>query len=78
MSKRKRGRVAKAQASSKVRPKTARSGEPSRRANSKQARVLQRCAGRAAPPSQRLRPALAGSHTRCGGFLLLWCARSSR
>jgi hypothetical protein len=40
MSKRKRGRVAKAQASSKVRPKTARGGEPSRRANSKQARVL--------------------------------------
>ena len=40
MSNRKRGRVAKAQASSKVRPKTARGGEPSRRANSKQARVL--------------------------------------
>jgi hypothetical protein len=40
MSKRKRGRVAKAQASSKVRPKTARSGEHSRRANSKQSRVL--------------------------------------
>ena len=40
MSKRKRARVAKAQASSKVRPKTARSGEHSRRANSKQARVL--------------------------------------
>jgi len=40
MSKRKRGRVAKAQASSKVRPKTARGGEHSRRANSKQARVL--------------------------------------
>ena len=40
MSDRKRGRVAKAQASSKVRPKTARSGEHSRRANSKQARVL--------------------------------------
>jgi hypothetical protein len=32
MSKRKRGRVAKAQASSKVRPKTARSGHHSRRA----------------------------------------------
>jgi len=40
MSKRKRGRVAKAQASSKVRPKTARSGEHSRLANSKQSRVL--------------------------------------
>jgi hypothetical protein len=40
MSKRKRGRAAKAQASSKVRPKAARSGEHKRRANSKQARVL--------------------------------------
>ena len=40
MSKRKRGRAAKAQASSKVRPKTARSGQHNRRANSKQARVL--------------------------------------
>jgi hypothetical protein len=40
MSKRKRGRTAKAQASSKVRPKAARSGEHNRRANSKQARVL--------------------------------------
>jgi len=40
MSKRKRGRTAKAQSSSKVRPKAARSGEHSRRANSKQARVL--------------------------------------
>jgi hypothetical protein len=40
MSKRKRGRTAKAQASSKVRPKAARSGEHTRRANSKQARVL--------------------------------------
>jgi hypothetical protein len=40
MSKRKRGRTAKAQASSKVRPKGARSGEHKRRANSKQARVL--------------------------------------
>ena len=39
MSKRKRRRTAKAQASSKVRPKAARSGEH-RRANSKQARVL--------------------------------------
>jgi Protein of unknown function (DUF3489) len=39
MSKRKRGRTAKAQASSKVRPKAARIGEH-RRANSKQARVL--------------------------------------
>jgi Protein of unknown function (DUF3489) len=34
------GRTAKAQASSKVRPKAARSGEHTRRANSKQARVL--------------------------------------
>src|SRR6266542_4302749 len=40
MSKRKRGRAAKAQASSKVRPKAARSGEHQRRANSKQERVL--------------------------------------
>jgi Protein of unknown function (DUF3489) len=40
MSKRKRGRTAKAQASSKVRRKVARSGEHTRRANSKQARVL--------------------------------------
>lgn len=40
MSQRKRGRAAKAQASSKVRPKAARSGKHTRRANSKQARVL--------------------------------------
>jgi Protein of unknown function (DUF3489) len=40
MSHRKRGRAAKAQAPSKVRPKAARSGEHKRRANSKQARVL--------------------------------------
>jgi hypothetical protein len=40
MSKRKRGRTAKARSSSKVRPKAARSGEHTRRANSKQARVL--------------------------------------
>ena len=40
MSKRKRGPTAKAQASSKVRPKAARSGGHTRRANSKQARVL--------------------------------------
>jgi hypothetical protein len=40
MSKRKRGRTAKAQAPSKVRPTAARSGEHKRRANSKQARVL--------------------------------------
>ena len=40
MSKRKRGRAAKAQASSKVWPKAARGGEHTRRANSKQARVL--------------------------------------
>jgi hypothetical protein len=40
MSKRKRGRAAKAQAPSKVRPKAARNGEHNRRANSKQARVL--------------------------------------
>jgi hypothetical protein len=39
MSKRKRGRTAKAQALSKAR-KAARSGEHTRRANSKQARVL--------------------------------------
>src|SRR3981189_3771436 len=39
MSKRKRGPTAKAQ-ESKVRPKAARSGEHTRRANSKQARVL--------------------------------------
>jgi Protein of unknown function (DUF3489) len=38
MSKRKRGRTAKARSSSKV--KVARSGEQTRRANSKQARVL--------------------------------------
>jgi hypothetical protein len=42
MSKRKRGRTVKGQASSKVRPtKAARSGAHTRRANSKQARVLQ-------------------------------------
>jgi Protein of unknown function (DUF3489) len=40
MSKRKRGRTAKAQASSKVRRKVARSGEHTRQANSKQAQVL--------------------------------------
>jgi Protein of unknown function (DUF3489) len=40
MSNRKRGRVAKAQASSKVKPKTARVDQHKRRANSKQARVL--------------------------------------
>jgi len=41
MSKRKRGQTAKAQASSKVRPKAARSGDQhTRRTNSKQARVL--------------------------------------
>jgi hypothetical protein len=40
MSKRTRGRAAKAQAPSKVRPKAARSGEHKRRVNSKQARVL--------------------------------------
>jgi Protein of unknown function (DUF3489) len=47
VSKRKRGRTAKPQASSKVRPKAARSGEHTRRANSKQARVL----GLLRPPS---------------------------
>jgi hypothetical protein len=40
MSKRKRGRTTKAQTSSKVRPQAARSGEHTRRAHSKQARVL--------------------------------------
>jgi Protein of unknown function (DUF3489) len=40
MSKRKRGRTTQAQASSKVRPQAARGGEHTRRANSKQARVL--------------------------------------
>ena len=40
MSKRKRGRTAKARSSSKVRPKPARSGDHTKRANSKQARVL--------------------------------------
>ena len=40
MSKRKRGRTAKAQASSKVRAKAARSGQHKGRTNSKQARVL--------------------------------------
>ena len=40
MSKRKRGRTSKAQVSSKVRPKAARSGAHTRRAYSKQARVL--------------------------------------
>jgi hypothetical protein len=40
MSQRTRGRTVKEQGSSKVRPKAARSGEHSRRANSKQARVL--------------------------------------
>ncbi len=40
MSKCKRGRTAKAQASSKVRAKAARGDQHSRRANSKQARVL--------------------------------------
>jgi hypothetical protein len=39
MSKRKRGRTAKAQSLTKVRPKAAHSGEHNRRANSKQARV---------------------------------------
>src|SRR5262249_4042997 len=41
MSKRKRGRTAKGQASSNVRPKAGRSGTRTRRANSKQARGLQ-------------------------------------
>jgi hypothetical protein len=40
MSKRNYGRTVKGKAVSKVRPKAARSGEHSRRANSKQARVL--------------------------------------
>jgi hypothetical protein len=40
MSKGKRARIAKAQSSSKVRRKATRSGEHTRRANSKQARVL--------------------------------------
>jgi hypothetical protein len=40
MSKRKRGRTAKAQSLTKVRPKAAHSGEHTRRANSKQARVV--------------------------------------
>jgi Protein of unknown function (DUF3489) len=40
MSKRDYGRTVKGKAVSKVRPKAARSGEHSRRANSKQARVL--------------------------------------
>jgi len=40
MSKRKRGGTSKAQASSQVRPQAAGSGEHTRRANSKQARVL--------------------------------------
>jgi hypothetical protein len=40
MSERKRGRTAKAQPSCKVRPKGARIGGHTRRANSKQARVL--------------------------------------
>jgi hypothetical protein len=40
MSKGKRARIAKAQSSSKVRRKAARSGEHTRRANSKQAGVL--------------------------------------
>ena len=40
MSKRKRGRTAKPQASSKVRAKAARGDQHTRRANSKQARVL--------------------------------------
>jgi Protein of unknown function (DUF3489) len=40
MSKRKRGRSARAQASSKVQPKAGRSGEHTKRMNSKQARVL--------------------------------------
>ena len=40
MSKRERGRTCKAQASSKVRPQAADSGEHTRRAKSKQARVL--------------------------------------
>jgi hypothetical protein len=40
MSKRKRGRTAKAQPSCKVRPKGARIGGHTRRVNSKQARVL--------------------------------------
>jgi len=40
MSKRERGRTAKAQASSKVRPKAARGDQHTRRANLKQARVL--------------------------------------
>jgi Protein of unknown function (DUF3489) len=40
MSKRKRGRTTKARVSSKIRPKAARSDQNSRRANSKQTRVL--------------------------------------
>ena len=40
MSKRKSGRTAKARSLSKIRPKAARSGEQTRRTNSKQARVL--------------------------------------
>jgi Protein of unknown function (DUF3489) len=40
MSKRKRGRTTKARVSSKIRPKATRSDQNSRRANSKQTRVL--------------------------------------
>jgi hypothetical protein len=53
MSKRKRGRTAKARSLSKMRPKAAHSDEHTRRANSKQARVLGLLPGRAAPPSRR-------------------------
>jgi hypothetical protein len=51
MSKRKPARTIKARSASKIRSKAAGSGQPTGRANSKQARVLALLADRAAPPS---------------------------
>jgi hypothetical protein len=64
MSKRKPARTIKARSASKIRSKAAGSGQPTGRANSKQARVLALlCGPSGASPPSRAPP--AGSRTRC-------------